>query len=167
MASGEKTSVVCSVCGRTRLVDTGHISRYHSNDIHCKPCALKIRSKSMPAEQAFAWKGGRFLKEGYVILYIENNHPYINMAVRNPTRKGGYVLEHRLVMANCLGRPLTDSELVHHKDGNKLNNSINNLYLTTRANHRLGFGHAYQEGYEAGYEAGYEEGRNGDTLCYL
>jgi len=42
---------------------------------------------------------------------------------------------HRLVMEQYLGRPLTDKEIVHHKDDNIYNNSIENLELTTREDH--------------------------------
>jgi hypothetical protein len=49
----------------------------------------------------------------------------------------GYVYEHRLVVENYLGRTLKPNEIVHHKDGNKLNNSIDNLELCrTIAEHK-------------------------------
>jgi hypothetical protein len=44
-------------------------------------------------------------------------------------RKDGYRLQHHLVIEDSLGRPLEKGEIVHHIDGNKLNNSIDNLYL--------------------------------------
>lgn len=46
-----------------------------------------------------------------------------------------YKAEHRLVMEQCLGRPLRSDEIVHHKDGNKQNNDISNLEIVTRAEH--------------------------------
>lgn len=59
-----------------------------------------------------------------------------------PTRYGR-VLEHRLVMEQSLGRLLhgVDSEfyeVVHHKDGNKMNNNLSNLELRTMRTHPPG-----------------------------
>jgi len=48
--------------------------------------------------------------------------------------KGRHI--HRVVMEQMLGRPLTPGEIVHHKDGNKLNNSPENLELiSSQADH--------------------------------
>lgn len=49
--------------------------------------------------------------------------------------KGRVILEHRLVMENHLGRPLLPHEHIHHKDGCKLNNLIDNLELVELSDH--------------------------------
>ena len=39
------------------------------------------------------------------------------------------MFEHILVMEEYLGRPTTTTERIHHKDGNRQNNNIDNLVL--------------------------------------
>lgn len=65
--------------------------------------------------------------EGYVILPIHTGkgHPNADAA--------GYILEHRYVMANHLGRALLPQENVHHINGQKNENSIENLELWTKS----------------------------------
>lgn len=72
-----------------------------------------------------SWKGGRTTNSaGYVLRMVESDSPFSCMCITN-----GYVMEHRLVMAEHLGRPLTADETVHHIDGNKQNNALENLQL--------------------------------------
>lgn len=55
----------------------------------------------------------------------------------HPNRtKAGYVREHRLIVEGLIGRLLTKDEVVHHVDGNTLNNDVNNLQLMMSADHR-------------------------------
>lgn len=69
------------------------------------------------------WDGGRLIdKSGYVLLYCPG-HP----RARAPRKC--YVLEHRLVMERHLGRLLTDLEVVHHRNGVRGDNRIENLEL--------------------------------------
>lgn len=69
------------------------------------------------------WKGGRiFDRHGYALVY-RPGHPM----ARGPSRK--YVPEHRLVMSEHLGRVLTRSEVVHHKNRNPRDNRLSNLRL--------------------------------------
>lgn len=46
-----------------------------------------------------------------------------------------WVLEHRLVMEKAIGRKLQATEHVHHLDGNKQNNSIENLQIINPSEH--------------------------------
>ena len=73
------------------------------------------------------WQGGRYVTyDGYVRI-LRPDHP---------TNYRGYVLEHRYVIEKHLGRTLKSSEIVHHIDGNKLNNSFENLEILTNSEHR-------------------------------
>ncbi len=76
-------------------------------------------------------KGGRIKDNfGYILLWMPG-HPNAKSGIRK-----SYVAEHRFVMSEYLGRPLEKWEFVHHQNGIKDDNRIENLELLTKKNHR-------------------------------
>lgn len=74
------------------------------------------------------WKGGVYYhSDGYLYEYAPD-HPDAAIAK-------GYVLQHRLVMEDKLGRPLAPGELVHHINEVKDDNRPENLELHDRSTH--------------------------------
>lgn len=72
------------------------------------------------------WKGGRVAHgKGYILAY----------APWHPCQVDGYVMEHRLVAEQVLGRYLEDGEVVHHIDGDRANNIPGNLAVLSTAEH--------------------------------
>lgn len=89
-------------------------------------------------------------KQGYVLEFLNPNNEFYAMA-----NNGGYVMQHRLVMAKHLGRVLNETEIVHHINGDKTDNRVENLNLLDRLTHKT----TYQDGFRDGYKRGYEEAR--------
>lgn len=73
------------------------------------------------------WNIQKTVSKGEYIYAVVPEHP-------NRT-KNNYVLLHRVVKENEIGRLLTNREIVHHKDENKKNNEPDNLEITNRPSH--------------------------------
>ena len=71
--------------------------------------------------------GGGSLSHGYWMVPVRPEQRHLVPDGRTKE------LEHRLVMAEVLGRPLTADETVHHRDGDRLNNDAANLELWSTA----------------------------------
>jgi len=113
--------------------------KYNNNSkSFCKNCLSKIGLGKLvgqvgyehKVEKIYKGKVGNIVtsKDGYPEVYIGANYPY---------RKGGYrsIREHIFVMECHLQRGLKKGEIVHHIDGDKKNNKIENLFLTNVAEH--------------------------------
>ena len=106
---GRKTGkvITCKQCGK----------QFYStrNDFCSKKCARDYRSANMDHKT--------YMEKGYLVKYV------------NGYNKKGNVKIHRAIMEEKLGGRLNSDEVVHHKDGNKLNNDISNLEVMSRGDH--------------------------------
>jgi len=62
----------------------------------------------------------KYTSDGCIMMYCDNK---------------GYIPEQEYVMEKQLERMLTEEECIHHIDGNRTNNDVNNLLLCTDAQH--------------------------------
>ena len=81
-------------------------------------CSVKCASTNT-AKKRYNTKGWIISTKGYKQILVN----------------GKYIMEHRLIMEAHLGRKLKETEVVHHIDGNKQNNSIQNLIVMTKEQH--------------------------------
>lgn len=105
----------CEMCGKTfqPMKDGG--KRFCSRACGSKATGLARRKP-----------GGMVDPKGYILVRAPE-HPMASRA--------GYVMEHRLVMAEHLGRNLTPREVVHHINGQKSDNRIENLVVMEKSAH--------------------------------
>jgi len=140
----------CLDCGKERWVQ---LRKNKPVSLRCSVCCGK---RQMGLRRP-SWKGGIVkLKDGYIRLFLSCTDFFYPMAVKPTLSPNGYVLEHRLIMAQHLGRCLHPWEIVHHKNGIKDDNRIENLELTTNSSHLIN----HTRGYRDGYQKGLTDGRN-------
>lgn len=98
----------------------------------CLACSPKWRTEHRDTNKR--WKGGRYknTRTGYIYIKLESNDFFYSMVCA----RGGYIQEHRLVMAKHLNRCLLSWETVHHKNGVKTDNRLENLELLSNAKHQ-------------------------------
>ena len=112
-----KKTCLCG-CGKTFMQ-----SRYNKGYI--RGHSQKITRKLMVGDKAPGWKGGVIYKRGYVFIYNPTH----------PRHDQEYVKRSRLNMEKKIGRFLTPKDVVHHINGIKDDDRIENLFLTTRSEH--------------------------------
>ena len=127
--SGYLATVPCSICNKEIKIILSRAKK--QNFASCsKDCLLQYQ-KTVGAKKVIEAhkknnhnisQGCGLTTDGYIWIYVKGKfHNQIKL--------------HRYLMEIKLGRELKSSEIVHHIDGNKLNNTIENLELTTISEH--------------------------------
>lgn len=75
------------------------------------------------------YKGGSIASNGYKLIYVGKDHHLADVR--------GYAYEHRIEIEKKVGRRLLPGELVHHKDGVKINNCHDNIELKKSTAHHF------------------------------
>lgn len=92
--------------------------------------ALELCGINYFAERSLdGWPRNDRILNGYKVVYRPDHFCCLGGSY------DGYVYEHKYKMELKIGRALRKNEVVHHKDGDRLNNDIGNLMLMTRSNH--------------------------------
>jgi len=107
--------------------------------------ASNIANGVPKGEQSPAWHGGQHSHRGYILIHVSLLSVQEREWFSSMLWQGHYILEHRLVMARHLGRPLRPGEIVHHINGVKDDNRLENLKLLARNTHHSGKGDNYYQ----------------------
>lgn len=146
--SEKRVQVQCDFCGS--LSETTYSNYFHSQErrswpktTYCRACVCKLsaqkrrgkpahnKGKKLPDSQTGenhpSWKGGRYISsDGYVMVRRQ----------AGGRGWGGYQKEHIALVEKSINRPLDQQEVIHHIDGDKKNNDLSNLWLTTHSGHK-------------------------------
>lgn len=96
---------------------------------------LMTRRLNTPFGVIYKKRGGYCIvavNEGYIRVYAPEHYS---------ADVNGLVYEHQMVAEKKIGRPLKDREVVHHIDGNRANNSQDNLLVFASNSEHIAFHH--------------------------
>lgn len=119
---------------KRRFLDRKKVEKYGPESLGCNMSGR--HSNHARGEKNGRWSGSdrRLTSQGYVAVRVAPDHPHAWGSPR--LKRFKYAYEHVLVMMAHVGRSLAADECVHHRNGNRADNRIENLELTTASDHQ-------------------------------
>jgi hypothetical protein len=105
-------------CGNDCLVLAGNLRQRNTQSCGC------LNAESVKRKKGHRNGGSWINRDGYVMMYLNDADARFRR-----TKTGSYDYEHSIVMGRHLGRPLLSNETVHHKNGDRRDNRLENLEL--------------------------------------
>jgi hypothetical protein len=149
--SEKKVLLICDLCSQKTITTYNNFynsqkRKNFSGITICRVCSSKqsankrkgkipwnkgIKRTDISGHNSPNWKGGKYISsDGYIMIKVADRFD-----VATPWKS--YKKEHTHVMETYLGRPLNKGEIIHHLDKNKINNALDNLWLSNQAKHRV------------------------------
>ena len=116
--------ISCANCGKKFFEYPSNLRQRKGNQRGRYCCSRECRYALIKGSGHYSWKGRYKNRAGYVLLRDALIPEEFKSMITC-----GHVLEHRLIMAQHLGRPLERHEVVHHLNGIKDDNRAENLEL--------------------------------------
>lgn len=110
---------ICETCGVSFPKPYNCSKKSWEKTRFCSRKCKQLWMRTIIGENHPSWKGGFINKAGYRIL----------------KRDARVIPEHRYIMEKHLNRKLEKTESVHHINGNKSDNNIDNLIILTKCEH--------------------------------
>ena len=120
---------ICPRCGITKAASSA--GQGMRPGMLCHKCSVADRK-----ERKVNWKGGRFKeKTGYIMVYAPNHPRIIKANNRGITRRRQHLAEHILIWERASGRFVPDTWVVHHLNGVRDDNRLENLIAIPKKDH--------------------------------
>lgn len=119
---------ICPVCNKEFYVAKWQIEDTKRNQ--GTYCSVECKNKSITGMKFHMAETPQLViphAQGYILEWVGYDYP---------NNKSGRVLQHRLIMERHLGRYLNNNEEIHHINGIKTDNRIENLKIVTPSIHQ-------------------------------